>query len=61
MSSGVDLLKYVIIDAIVYILQEFSESDYDAIVDGWKDKQVRCGQGDQRWGLFYAEKPHVAS
>ncbi|KAK2150774.1 hypothetical protein LSH36_390g02124 [Paralvinella palmiformis] len=38
-------------------LQAFAQTDYDDIVNGWKDKQVRCGQGDQKWGLFYAEKP----
>ncbi|KAI0226388.1 Phosphoethanolamine N-methyltransferase [Lamellibrachia satsuma] len=37
-------------------IKEFSQTDYDAIVNGWKDKLVRCGQGDQRWGFFYAEK-----
>merc|ERR1712004_118461 len=37
-------------------INEFSQADYDAIVDGWKEKLVRVGQGDQRWGLFYAEK-----
>jgi phosphoethanolamine N-methyltransferase len=30
--------------------------DYDYLVNGWKDKLVRCDEGDQRWGLFYAEK-----
>ncbi|XP_050397141.2 uncharacterized protein LOC126815505 isoform X2 [Patella vulgata] len=38
-------------------IKEFSEEDYDYIVNGWKDKLVRVRQGDQRWGLFYAEKP----
>ncbi|KAJ8302833.1 hypothetical protein KUTeg_019229 [Tegillarca granosa] len=38
-------------------LQEFSQEDYDYIVNGWKDKIVRTGEGDQRWGCFYAEKP----
>ena len=37
-------------------MQEFSREDYDAIVDGWKDKLERCAAGDQRWGLFTAEK-----
>ncbi|KAK7505822.1 hypothetical protein BaRGS_00003093 [Batillaria attramentaria] len=38
-------------------IQEFCEEDYNYIVNGWKDKLVRVGEGDQRWGLFYAEKP----
>ncbi|KAK2160634.1 hypothetical protein NP493_1634g00028 [Ridgeia piscesae] len=37
-------------------IREFSQADYDAIVNGWKEKLVRCGQGDQRWGLFLAKK-----
>lgn len=37
-------------------IQEFSESDYLDIVNGWKDKVVRVGESDQRWGLFFAEK-----
>jgi phosphoethanolamine N-methyltransferase len=31
-------------------------ADYDYLVQGWKDKLVRCEQGDQKWGFFYAEK-----
>jgi phosphoethanolamine N-methyltransferase len=37
-------------------IQEFSEEDYLAIVNGWQDKLQRVAQGDQKWGLFYAEK-----
>ncbi|KAJ1105988.1 hypothetical protein NDU88_003391 [Pleurodeles waltl] len=37
--------------------QEFSEDDYLYIIEGWKEKLHRCSLGDQRWGLFYAEKP----
>lgn len=40
-----------------YFFQEFSREDYDDIVGGWKDKLVRTAAGDQRWGVFYAEKP----
>lgn len=40
-----------------YFFQEFSQKDYDDIVGGWKDKLVRTATGDQRWGVFYAEKP----
>ncbi|CAI5730069.1 unnamed protein product [Hyaloperonospora brassicae] len=35
---------------------ETSELDFQYIVDGWKAKIVRCGEGDQKWGLFYGEK-----
>ncbi|XP_069036450.1 phosphoethanolamine methyltransferase isoform X2 [Lepisosteus oculatus] len=38
-------------------IEEFSEDDYNAIVTGWRDKLQRCEMGDQRWGLFYAERP----
>ena len=38
-------------------IDEFSQEDYDAIVNGWRDKVHRTSQGDQRWGFFYAEKP----
>lgn len=37
-------------------VKEFSQKDYDDIVGGWKDKLVRTAAGDQRWGVFYAEK-----
>ncbi|KAJ8406010.1 hypothetical protein AAFF_G00308980 [Aldrovandia affinis] len=37
-------------------IEEFSEEDYNAIVTGWKEKLQRCDKGDQRWGLFYAER-----
>ena len=41
---------------IFVTLQEFDEEGYKYIVDGWKVKLGRVEQGDQRWGLFYAEK-----
>ncbi|XP_077982671.1 uncharacterized protein LOC144437578 [Glandiceps talaboti] len=37
-------------------LKEFSEEDYQYLMDGWNSKLKRCAAGDQRWGLFYAEK-----
>ncbi|XP_063045662.1 phosphoethanolamine methyltransferase [Engraulis encrasicolus] len=37
-------------------IQEFSQEDYDAIVNGWTEKLQRCEMGNQRWGLFYATK-----
>ncbi|XP_032383403.1 phosphoethanolamine methyltransferase isoform X2 [Etheostoma spectabile] len=37
-------------------IQEFSEEDYFAIVNGWKEKLERSNSGDQRWGLFYATR-----
>eukprot|EP00250_Pteridium_aquilinum_P022641 c25496_g1_i1 orf=374-1858(+) len=40
----------------VSFLQEFSEEDYDAIVEGWKAKLKRCEEGEQKWGLFLATK-----
>jgi len=38
-------------------VKEFSQADYDYLVEGWKSKIARCVQGDQRWGLFIAKKP----
>ncbi|XP_064611042.1 uncharacterized protein LOC135475181 isoform X2 [Liolophura sinensis] len=38
-------------------IAEFTEDGYNTIVNGWKDKLRRCGMGDQRWALFYGEKP----
>nr|XP_033477076.1 phosphoethanolamine methyltransferase isoform X1 [Epinephelus lanceolatus] len=37
-------------------IQEFSEEDYFAIVNGWREKLERSNSGDQRWGLFYASR-----
>nr|XP_029511209.1 phosphoethanolamine N-methyltransferase 3-like [Oncorhynchus nerka] len=37
-------------------IKEFSEEDYLAIVNGWRDKLKRCNTGDQRWGLFHATR-----
>jgi len=39
-------------------LEQFKESDFEYIVEGWKSKLERCGAGDQAWGLFTATKPH---
>ncbi|XP_029021153.1 uncharacterized protein LOC114864458 isoform X1 [Betta splendens] len=36
--------------------EEFSEEDYSAIVNGWREKLQRSNSGDQRWGLFHATK-----
>lgn len=35
-------------------LLDFSEEDYDAIVEGWKSKLKRCEDGEQKWGFFLA-------
>ncbi|KAM7479643.1 hypothetical protein LguiA_027856 [Lonicera macranthoides] len=37
-------------------IQDFSEEDYNDIVGGWKAKLVRSSSGEQRWGLFIAQK-----
>ncbi|KAJ3670686.1 hypothetical protein LUZ60_008112 [Juncus effusus] len=37
-------------------IQDFSEEDYDAIVNGWKAKLKRSSAGEQCWGLFIATK-----
>lgn len=41
---------------VILYFKTFSSEDYDAIVQGWNDKLRRCDKGDQKWGLFYAEK-----
>ncbi|KAK2715291.1 uncharacterized protein LOC136035681 isoform X2 [Artemia franciscana] len=38
-------------------VKEFSERDYDYILEGWEAKVKRCSAGDQAWGLFIANKP----
>jgi len=35
-------------------IAEFSEKDYNDIVEGWREKLVRCDEGDQTWGFFIA-------
>merc|ERR1712150_112329 len=37
-------------------IREFDEAGYKYIVEGWQEKLGRVESGDQRWGLFYAEK-----
>ncbi|KAL0429554.1 UNVERIFIED_CONTAM: Phosphoethanolamine N-methyltransferase 1 [Sesamum radiatum] len=37
-------------------ITDFSEEDYNDIVGGWKAKLVRSSSGEQRWGLFIAQK-----
>ncbi|MEC4674730.1 MAG: methyltransferase domain-containing protein [Nitrospirota bacterium] len=37
-------------------LREFSESDFDYLVNRWNKKIHFCEQGDFLWGLFIAEK-----
>ena len=37
-------------------IQDFNAQDHQGLVDGWKDKLVRCRGGDQKWGLFLARK-----
>jgi len=37
-------------------VRETSAEDFKDIVDGWRAKIERCGEGDQKWGLFFARK-----
>lgn len=37
-------------------IQDYSERDYQEIVEGWETKLVRCRSGDQVWGMFKARK-----
>ena len=36
---------------------DLSQQDYNAIVEGWREKLQRVQTGEQRWGLFLARKP----
>ena len=38
------------------VIEEYSQKEYQCIIDGWQDKIVRCGSGDQVWGLFVVKK-----
>lgn len=35
---------------------EFSEKDFDDLINGWNEKLVRCGEGHQVWGKISCEK-----
>jgi len=35
-------------------LKDFSEEDYQYIVEGWEAKMARCSAGDQAWALLHA-------
>ncbi|CAL9146762.1 phosphoethanolamine N-methyltransferase [Musa acuminata AAA Group] len=48
-------LDAVEMDKEVFI-RDFSQEDYDEIVNGWKAKLKRSSVGEQRWGLFIAQK-----
>ncbi|KAF4385261.1 hypothetical protein G4B88_026544 [Cannabis sativa] len=37
-------------------INDFSEEDYNDIVNGWKAKLIRSSSGEQTWGLFIAKK-----
>ncbi|XP_022097659.1 phosphoethanolamine N-methyltransferase-like [Acanthaster planci] len=41
-------------------IKEFSEEDFQYLVDGWTNKLTRSKAGDQKWGLFLAEKAAVS-
>lgn len=41
------------------MIRDYTEHDYDDICRGWKEKLVRCDDGDQVWGYFYATKLFV--
>ncbi|GAU12796.1 hypothetical protein TSUD_72820 [Trifolium subterraneum] len=37
-------------------IRDFSNDDYNEIVERWKAKQIRGERGEQKWGLFIAKK-----
>ena len=53
----VDLTTALIVNTIFFLHQEFSLDDLDSLITGWSDKLVRCADGDQKWGMFFARKP----
>ncbi len=38
------------------VISEYSEKEFEGIVNGWSDKVKRCEAGDQVWGIFVAKK-----
>ncbi|KAE8986360.1 Phosphoethanolamine [Phytophthora rubi] len=55
----VDVLKEELARTLAHkedFVAETSETDFKYIVEGWEAKIVRCGEGDQKWGLFYGKK-----
>ncbi len=36
---------------------DFSQRDYEDVVEGWQAKLQRVKAGEQRWGMFMATKP----
>lgn len=38
-------------------VSDLSQEDYDVIVGGWREKLDRVRFGEQRWGVFMANKP----
>eukprot|EP00850_Spirogloea_muscicola_P005479 SM000025S08374 [mRNA] locus=s25:347564:350928:- [translate_table: standard] len=39
------------------ICEDFSQGEYNTLVNSWKSKLEWCARGDQKWGLFTATKP----
>ena len=39
-----------------FLKQDFSKEDFEYLIEDWETKIVRCGNGDQKWGLFHAKK-----
>ena len=37
-------------------LQNFTQHDYEDLIQGWEKKIARAQQGSQKWGYFYAKK-----
>ncbi len=38
-------------------LQDYTEEDYDYLINRWDSKLKFCREGDFRWGLFIARRP----
>ena len=38
------------------VLEDFSEQDFNHVVNGWEEKIARAKAGDQAWGMFRAKK-----
>ena len=58
-SYFVECLKAEIVKFEAYkaeFVEQFSEKDYQDLINGWNEKIVRCDEGHQRWGKISCQK-----
>ncbi|XP_026543352.1 phosphomethylethanolamine N-methyltransferase-like [Notechis scutatus] len=54
MSYGFEI---VLSRSVQAYIKEFSEEEFESMASSWRAKLQRCAAGDQRWGVFLAQKP----